>query len=138
MSLSINLTIHHSLLTIHFNMKSIIKNSFLLFFVLTGMTSAVSAQTKGDQTITFKVYGVCDDCKQRIELAAMDSKGVKKAEWDKQSNVLVLVGSSKMTKEKVAASIAKAGYKSDVCEADPKGYAKLPGCCQYVSDKDKH
>jgi len=121
-------------------MKSFIQYSFLLtFFFISAMTT-LSAQKKatGDQTISFKVYGVCDDCKNRIELAAMDAKGVKKAEWDKQSNVLVLVGSSKMTKENVAASVAKAGYKSDVCAADPKAYAKLPGCCQYVSDDDKH
>lgn len=85
-----------------------------------------------------KVYGLCDDCKLRIETAAMDSKGVKKAEWDKQSNTLVVIGSSKMTKENIAESVAKAGYKSEIMEADPKGYAKLPGCCQYSSDDDKH
>jgi hypothetical protein len=115
--------------------------SYIIFaFVSMIMFSAtsVSAQSNGDQTISFKVYGVCDDCKQRIEAAAMDSKGVKKAEWDKMSNTLVLVGSSKMTKEKVAASVAKAGYKSDIMEADPEGYAKLPTCCQYGSDEDKH
>jgi len=120
-------------------MKSFTQYILLSLFFFAGLVSCATAQkTTGDQTISFKVYGVCDDCKQRIELAAMDAKGVKKAEWDKQSNVLVLVGSSKMTKENVAASVAKAGYKSDVCAADPKGYAKLPGCCQYVSDDDKH
>lgn len=119
-------------------MKTLIQYSVLVLFFLISIIASGSAQTNGDQTISFKVYGVCDDCKQRIELAAMDSKGVKKAEWDKQSNVLVLVGSEKMTKEKVAMSIAKAGYKSDIMAADPKGYAKLPTCCQYVSDEDKH
>ena len=120
-------------------MKSLIQYSILVVFFLVGIISATSAQTAaGEQTISFKVYGVCDDCKERIEKAAMDSKGVKKAEWDKQSNVLALVGSAKMTKENVATCVAKAGYKSDVMEADPKGYAKLPGCCQYVGDADKH
>ena len=120
-------------------MKSITQYISIIMFLFVGLISCATAQkTTGDQTVNFKVYGVCNECKQRIELAAMDAKGVKKAEWDKQSNVLVLVGSSKMTKENVAAVVAKAGYKSDVCEADPKGYAKLPGCCQYVSDDDKH
>lgn len=120
-------------------MKSFTQYILLSIFFFAGFVSSATAQKPtGDQTISFKVYGVCDDCKKRIELAAMDAKGVKKAEWDKQSNVLVLVGSSKMTKENVAASIAKAGYKSDVCAADPKAYSKLPGCCQYVSDDDKH
>ncbi|MDQ3015163.1 MAG: hypothetical protein M3R25_00335 [Bacteroidota bacterium] len=118
-------------------MKSFISHISLVLFFLIGLISVASAQS-GDQAISFKVYGVCEDCKNRIELAAMDAKGVKKAEWDKQSNVLALAGSSKMTKENVAAAVAKAGYKSDVMEADPKGYAKLPTCCQYVSDTDKH
>ena len=114
--------------------------SYIISAVLLIMFTAttVSAQTTGDQTISFKVYGVCDDCKNRIESAAMDGKGVKKAEWDIQSNVLVLVGSSKMTKENVAEKISKAGYKSDITEADPAAYAKLPKCWQYVSDADKH
>lgn len=117
-------------------MKSFIQYSILTFFALITFVGISSAQS--DQTVSFKVYGVCDDCKNRIELAAMDSKGVKKAEWDKPSNTLVLVGSSKMSKEKVAAAIAKAGYKSDIMEADPKAYARLPACCQYVSDEGKH
>ena len=120
-------------------MKSIIQYSILLSFFFVSLLSCATAQsTTGDQTITFKVYGVCNDCKDRIEAAAMDSKGVKKAEWDKQSNTLVLVGSSKMTKEKVAASVAKAGYKSELAAADMKAYAKLPACCQYDSGIEKH
>lgn len=120
-------------------MKSLIQNILISSLFLISVTSCATAQpTSGDQTISMKVYGLCDDCKLRIETAAMDSKGVKKAEWDKQSNTLVVIGSSKMTKEKIAESVAKAGYKSEIMEADPKGYAKLPGCCQYVSDEDKH
>lgn len=122
--------------------STIIKSYFLPIALLCSMllpASAQSGKTKGkEQTISFIVYGVCDDCKGRIEAAAMDGKGVKKAEWDKQSGVLVLVGTDKMDKQKVAASISKAGYKSEFAEADPKGYAKLPGCCQYVEGVEKH
>jgi copper chaperone CopZ len=101
--------------------------------------SAQSAKTKPvDQTISFKVFGVCGDCKQRIETAAMDVKGVKKAEWDVKTDVLVLVGSAKMDKHKVAAALAKAGHKSELAEADPKAYSNLPGCCQYDSGVEKH
>ena len=126
-------------------MKSIyhsISATFLISIFLIGFTTNAVAQSKAaapkDQTVSFKVYGVCDDCKNRIEMAAMDGKGVKKAEWDKQSGILVLVGTDKMDKQKVANLIAKAGYKSDLAEADPKGYAKLPGCCQYQSGVEKH
>ena len=126
-------------------MKSIHKNIFsviLCSLMVLGFSSIASAQAKPakgmEQTVSFMVYGVCEDCKGRIESAAMDSKGVKKAEWDKQSNVLVLVGSDKMDKQKVANNIAKAGYKSDLATADPKGYAKLPACCQYDTGIEKH
>ena len=124
--------------TLHNSITSFI----LCAFMVVGFSSIASAQAKPakgvDQTVSFIVYGVCEDCKARIESAAMDSKGVKKAEWDKQSNMLVLVGSEKMDKQKVAANIAKAGYKSELADADPKGYAKLPGCCQYTPESEKH
>jgi len=125
-------------------MKSIyhiISATFLISVFLIGFSTNAAAQSKAapkDQTVSFKVFGVCDDCKNRIESAAMDGKGVKKAEWDKQSGILVLVGTDKMDKQKVANLIAKAGYKSDLAEADPKGYAKLPGCCQYETGIEKH
>ena len=88
--------------------------------------------------LTLVVPGICDMCKMRIESTAMDVPGVKKAEWDIQTDTLVLVGSSKMNKQRVADALAKAGYRSDLATADPKGYQKLPACCQYDSGTKKH
>lgn len=127
-------------------MKTINKSIYTLFlcaFMVIGFSSTTSAQSskpaKGmDQTVSFKVTGICGNCKERIESAALDVKGVKKAEWDIQTDMLVLVGSSKMDKQKVADALAKAGHKSELATADPKGYAKLPGCCQYDSGIEKH
>ena len=139
-------------------MKSITQNLYRLILCVSltvGLSTILSAQTTstqpasaksaesgksavGNQTITFKVFGVCDDCKLRIESAALDAKGVKKAEWDIQSNMIVVVGSSKMTAQNVAETIAKAGYKSELSEADAKAYSKLPACCQYDSGIEKH
>lgn len=126
-------------------MKSIFQNIFpiaLVILLFTGFSSSVAAQGKSvdskQQTISLKVFGVCGDCKQRIESTALDVKGVKKAEWDMQSDVLVLIGTKKMSKEKVAAALAKAGHRSELLAADPKGYANLPACCQYDSGVNKH
>jgi Cu(I)/Ag(I) efflux system membrane fusion protein len=139
-------------------MKPINKISFCLLlclFFITGMTSGISAQSDsvkvaksssaecaqsvvGDQTLTLVVPGICEMCKERIESTAMDVKGVKKAEWDIKTNTLVLLGSSKMDKQKVADALAKAGYRSELATADPKGYQKLPACCQYDSGAKKH
>lgn len=111
----------------------------MVFGISFSSTAQTSKPAKGmDQTVSFKVTGTCGQCKARIESAALDVKGVKKAEWDSQSDMLVLVGSSKMDKQKVADALAKAGHKSELAAADPKGYAKLPGCCQYDSGIEKH
>lgn len=126
-------------------MKSITQNLYTILLctvMFIGFSNSLSAQSKPskgvDQTVSFKVTGICGDCKERIESAALDVKGVKKAEWDIQTDMLVLVGSSKMDKQKVADALAKAGHKSELANADPKGYAKLPGCCQYDSGIEKH
>jgi hypothetical protein len=115
--------------------------SVLSFIFVLGSALTLSAQVEGNkvnQTVSFKVYGVCGQCKERIESAAMDGKGVKKAEWDIQSDILVLVGSSKMDKMKVAKTISKAGYKTEFSPADKKGFDKLPACCQYEEGAEKH
>jgi Cu(I)/Ag(I) efflux system membrane fusion protein len=126
-------------------MNSILKNisgAFLLTFFFLSFSSTLTAQSvvkKGmEKTISFKVTGICNDCKHRIESTALDVKGVKKAEWDIQTDMLVCVGSPKMDKQKIADALAKAGHKSEFAAADPKGYAKLPGCCQYDSGIEKH
>ncbi len=111
----------------------------LMIFGLCFSSAAQSKATKGmDQTVSFKVTGICGDCKERIESTALDVKGVKKAEWDIQTDMLVIVGSSKMDKQKVANALAKAGHKSELAAADPKGYANLPACCQYDNGIEKH
>jgi sulfite reductase alpha subunit-like flavoprotein len=126
-------------------MKTITQKVYTILlcsFMVLGLSFSSSAQAKADkgmeQTVSFKVTGICNDCKQRIESTALDVKGVKKAEWDKQTDMLVLVGSYKMDKQKVANALAKAGHKSELAAADPKGYAKLPGCCQYDGGIEKH
>lgn len=115
----------------------------LTTFMVLGLSFSSSAQAakpaKGmEQTVSFKVEGNCGECKERIESTALDVKGVKKAEWDRQTDMLVLVGSAKMDKQKVANALAKAGHRSELAKEDPKGYANLPACCQYDSGAEKH
>ncbi len=113
----------------------------LFFFFWSGQTfsqAQVKTDSSGEQTISFHVSGVCGQCKARIESTALDVKGVKKAEWDQKTDMLVIVGSAKMDKQKVANALAKAGHDSDLAKADPKAYAKLPKCCQYDNDPGKN
>ena len=108
----------------------------MLLLPASGFAQAAGPAPKG-QTVSFKVYGTCGQCKERIESSAMDVKGVKKAEWDAQSDMLVVVGSKKMDKMQVAQALAKAGHKSDLVPADPAAYAALPECCKY-EHTEKH
>lgn len=131
-------------------MKSLSQKIYRLLLsisLVTSMATFLSAQPttpsagrtpiKGEQTITLLVPGVCEMCKARIESAAMDVSGVKKAEWDIKTDTLVVVGSAKMDRQKIANALAKAGYRSELAAADPKGYKKLPTCCQYDSGAKK-
>lgn len=118
----------------NFKSQSFISLLFIAFFLCAGTVlfgQADKAPKNEDKVVTLKVPGVCGDCKERIESTSMDVAGVKKAEWDIQTDTLVLVGSAKMDPQKVANALAKAGYGSNLAKADPKGYQRLPACCQY-------
>ena len=82
--------------------------------------------------ITFKVEGVCDMCKKRIEAAALRTKGVKLAEWNKKTKDLkVIYNSKKIDLESIQASVSDIGHDTPTAKADSSNYAKLPNCCRY-------
>ena len=79
----------------------------------------------------FKVIGICDMCKERIEKAAK-IKGVKSVEWDLNTQIVTAVFfSSKTTLDQILQSIAKAGYDTEKYKASDSTYEALPKCCQY-------
>ncbi len=66
-------------------MKRLINfSAALLLLILTSITA--NAQ-KAMVTVTFTVAGNCKMCKDRIE-AAVDIKGVKNANWDRETKVM--------------------------------------------------
>jgi periplasmic mercuric ion binding protein len=112
--------------------KLFILISFTLF-----VTKGIS-QNNSVKTVTFTVYGVCGDCKERIENAA-DIKGVKKCTWNKETKVAtVILDEKKISQADVEKAISKAGYSTQNEKADPKAYKKLPDCCQYTEDSKTH
>ena len=83
------------------------------------------------KTDTIKVSGNCGMCKSRIEKAAKID-GVTKAEWNKDSKLLILAyNPMKVTKDVVQKKIADVGHDTEKYKAEQKVYDKLPGCCQY-------
>lgn len=96
-------------------------------------TNFAFAQDKSKDITTeeYVVSGNCGECKERIERAAY-VKGVKLAEWDKDSKKLkVVYKTSKTSAEKILQSVANAGYDSEKFTAKEDDYNSLPKCCYY-------
>ncbi len=111
---------------------------FLLFTVSFFSPDIVLAGNPNVVTGVFKVDGTCGQCKQRIEDAAY-IKGVKFAEWNKETHDLtVKYDSTKTTADKILQSVAKAGHDAGDFKATNEDYTKLPSCCKYKSGIKKH
>jgi periplasmic mercuric ion binding protein len=120
-------------------MNTQIKNIFMLAISLF-LTVSLSAQDKKKkvETAEFKVKGVCMMCKERIENAAL-IKGVKLAEWDKETSLLkVVYNTKKTTLETIHKAVAEAGHETEKVKANEKAYSKLPKCCAYNDGVEKH
>lgn len=81
--------------------------------------------------IAFEVNGNCGMCKDRIE-KALDIKGVKFAEWNKETHECkVIFDPRKISEEEVHKAIAKVGHDTEKERAPDEAYNSLHGCCLY-------
>ena len=103
-------------------------------------TETADASSKKIIETKFEVQGVCGMCEKRIEEAALRTKGVKVADWDKESKVLkVVFNSQKTSLEAIHANIAEKGHSTELVTAEKEVYKKLPDCCQYADGAEcKH
>ena len=74
-------------------MKKTIKTLMLLLVAAVSISFTYSPQ-KANTTVNFKVFGSCEICKERIEIA-LDVPGVKKAIWDVSSQRVTVTYNSK-------------------------------------------
>ena len=110
-------------------MKSIIE--IILFSLFLSLNNNIFAQEPKVKEIVLKVDGNCDDCKNRIE-SAMDNKGIKFSQWNKETKMLkVVYKPSKISEEQILELLAKTGHDSEKMKADNNVYNKLPECCKY-------
>ncbi len=114
------------------------RNLRILFILLFSCIYSASHAQNAVVTDSIKVDGNCDMCKKRIEDAAY-TKGVKRADWNKQTHMLVVVYKpAKTDMKKVAAQVAKAGHSSEKAEATREDYERLPDCCHYKTNTCEH
>lgn len=96
--------------------------------------SACEAQTKV-QTLTFKVWGNCEMCQETIE-KSLDVKGIKSANWNKDTKMLTVVfNNEKIQEGKIHELVAASGYDTEKLKGSDAAYGKLPDCCQYTRKK---
>ncbi|MBL4754522.1 MAG: metal transporter [Flavobacteriales bacterium] len=120
-------------------MKSIIHIILLGVLMMPGLNQA-QAQEKTDKTKTIEVEvrGVCGMCKERIENGAL-IKGVKYVEYNKETEKLkVIYKSKKVTEDEIHKAVAAIGHDTDKVRASDAAYGKLPDCCSYRGDIEKH
>jgi Cu(I)/Ag(I) efflux system membrane fusion protein len=98
--------------------------------------STISAAETGPSAnaghIEFRVEGLCEMCKDRIETTAKSVHGVETAQWDMETKQLHLSYDKSHTDiDAVKKAIADAGHDNDKYRAPDKVYSALPECCHY-------
>lgn len=91
----------------------------------------LQAQDKNAKA-TIEVDGVCLMCKERIEKAAIKTKGVKSAVWDVQTHMLSLIFDERKTSlDTIHQRIADVGHDTEKVTATEEAYNSVHACCKY-------
>jgi copper chaperone CopZ len=111
------------------------KNKTILSALATLLLGAMAfIMPPNKATVTFKVFGNCGMCKNRIE-AALDKPGITKAVWNIESKMLTVTFNTKKYEEiQLHNLVAAVGHDTEKVKASDKAYADLPECCLYRSD----
>lgn len=107
-------------------MKNVI---VILGILLIGATGF--AQNKNAKA-TIEVDGVCGMCKERIEKASIQAKGVKSASWDVATHRLNLIyNEGKTDLTTIQQGIADSGHDTQDIKAKDEVYENIDPCCKY-------
>jgi copper chaperone CopZ len=118
-------------------------NLILMIVLAAGMSLSASAQKqnpavagqKSVKTESFKVYGNCSLCKERIEKAVKE-EGAITASWDTDTKILaVTYDPSKTSRDGLSRKLASVGHDTEKYKAPDEVYNKLPACCHYERAK---
>ena len=104
------------------------------------ITTSTFAQNKNAKA-SIEVDGVCRMCKDRIEKAAIRSKGVKSAIWNVETHELKLIyDENKIDLKTIQQNIADVGHDTKDIKATDEAYYSVHPCCYYRDEavKDDH
>ncbi len=110
---------------------------FIIVIILMFIGITSFAQNKNAKS-TIEVDGVCMMCKERIEKAAVRTKGVKSAVWDVKTHELKLIFDERKTNlETISQSIANVGHDTKAIIATDEAYGTVHNCCKYRDEAVK-
>ena len=111
------------------------KKVILIFTLL--VTTITFAQNK-NANASMEVDGVCGMCKERIEKAAIRTKGVKSAVWSIETHELKLIYDENKTDLKtISKNIASVGHDTKEIKATKEQYDSVHPCCRYRDEDVK-
>lgn len=95
------------------------------------------AQNKNAKAV-IEVDGVCLMCKERIEKAAIRTKGVKSAIWNVDTHELKLIYDERKTDLKtIQKKVAAVGHDTKEIKATDEAYNSVHPCCKYRDEEIK-
>lgn len=81
---------------------------------------------------SIEVDGVCGMCKERIEKASIQAKGVKSATWSVETHKLDLIyNENKTDLLNIQQSVADSGHDTPDVKAEESVYQSIDSCCKY-------
>lgn len=106
----------------------------VLTIVMALLTGVTFAQEK-NKKMTMEVDGKCGMCKERIEKAVLNVKGVKYASWDIPSHQLSLIIDERKTDPmKIKTALVGVGHDTKELKATEEAYDGIHPCCKYRED----
>jgi len=110
-------------------MKTIILTLTMALFTM------ISFAQEKNKKMTFDVNGKCSMCKERIEKAALNVKGVKYANWDIPTHQLAIIMDERKTDAmKIKTAIVAVGHDTKELKATEEAYNSVHPCCKYRED----
>lgn len=111
------------------------KKIIIVTVLLIGFT--INAQNKNAKA-SLEVDGVCMMCKDRIEKAAIKTKGVKSAIWNVKTHELKLIFDERKTNlAAIQENIVSVGHDTKEMKATDEAYNSVHPCCRYRDDDVK-
>ena len=112
------------------------KQIFLIFTIL--LSALAFAQNKNAKA-SMEVDGICGMCKERIEKAAIRTKGVKSAVWNVDTHELKLIYDERKTDlTKISKKLASVGHDTKMIKATEEQYQSVHPCCRYRDEDVKN